>query len=309
MISGKTILVTGGAGFVGSHIADHLVEDNDVYVLDNLTSGDPDNVPDGAELVVDDIRNAGAFDSVPDADVVFHQAALVSVPASIDEPTRSHAINVAGSLNVLEYARDVDARVVLASSTAVYGDASTLPTPESEPITPNSPYGIDKATVDRYARTYHELYGVETVALRYFNIYGPRQGGEYSGVISIFLEKALNDDPITVHGDGSQTRDFVHVDDVVQANLLAATTEHVGEAYNVGTGREVSVRELAETIREVTGSDSEIVYTESREGDIDRSVADLGKAREKLGYVPRVGVSEGLAGFVKSQSEQIPQIQ
>lgn len=310
MIAGQTILVTGGAGFIGSHIADAVVENNDVYILDNCTSGTIENVPAGAELIIDDIRNSGTFDGFPDADIIFHEAALVSVPQSIEEPTHSHAINVAGTLNVLEYAREVDARVVLASSTAIYGEASTFPIPETESISPSSPYGIDKATLDRYARVYYELYGVETVTLRYFNAYGPRQtASDYSGVISIFLEQAMNSRPITVHGDGSQTRDFVHVDDIVQANLKAAVADTVGEAYNIGTGREISIRELAGIIREVIGSESEVVYTKSREGDIDQSVADISKAQEKLGYEPSVSLENGLRSLVISPRLNAPPVE
>ncbi|SFK65324.1 UDP-glucose 4-epimerase [Halogranum rubrum] len=310
MIHGKTVLITGGAGFVGSHLADALVEQNDVYVLDNFSTGKRSNLPNEVTVIDDDIRNANAFDQCPPADIIFHEAALVSVPQSIEEPERSNAVNVTGTINALEYARDVDARIVLASSTAIYGDAEEIPTPESESKKPSSPYGIDKMCLDHHARVYSNLYDVEAVPLRYFNIYGPRQtAGDYSGVISIFLKQALNNEPITVHGDGSQTRDFVHIDDVVQANLKAATTEHVGEAYNVGTGSEVSIRELAETIRDVTDSDSEIVHTEGRTGDIDRSLADLSKARTGLGYEPTLSLEEGLKALVEHKHEELAPVQ
>ncbi|SDM92678.1 UDP-glucose 4-epimerase [Halogranum gelatinilyticum] len=300
MVQGQTVLITGGAGFIGSHLADALVEDNDVYILDNLSTGKPSNLPADVELIRGDIQDTDVFESLPQADLIFHEAALVSVPKSVEEPARSHAINMGGTLNVLEYARDVNARIVLASSTAIYGDADEIPTPEAESKKPSSPYGIDKTTLDHYAQVYHELYDLEAVPLRYFNVYGPRQAaGDYSGVISIFLKQALNDEPITVHGDGSQTRDFVHVDDVVQANLKAATTDHVGEPYNVGTGSETSIRELAETIRDVTDSNSEIVHTDGRDGDIERSLADISKAQSQLGYEPTILLSEGLATLVE----------
>lgn len=295
-LSDKRVLVTGGAGFIGSHLARRLAPDADVVVLDSLESGDPDAVPADATVIEADVRDADALEeAMGGVDVVFHQAALVSVAASVADPTASHATNVDGTIAVLEAARDADARVVLASSAAIYGQPETVPIPESAPKRPQSPYGLEKLAVDHYARLYHDLYGLETVALRYFNVYGPgQQGGDYSGVIDVFLEQARCNEPITVHGAGSQTRDFVHVDDVVEANCLAATTDRVGEAYNVATGSAVSVRELAELIREVTGSDSEIVHTEPREGDVERSRADLSKARSALGYEPSISLEEGL---------------
>lgn len=160
---------------------------------------------------------------------------------------------------------------------------------------PSSPYGLEKLTIDHYAQQYHDLYGLDTVVLRYFNVYGPGQPpNDYSGVISIFLEQALNDEPITVHGDGEQTRDFVYIDDIIQANLLAATTEHTGAAYNIGVGESVTIRELARTIVDVTDSDSEIVYTDDREGDIRHSEADITAAETQLGYNPEVSLREGI---------------
>nr|WP_080506716.1 NAD-dependent epimerase/dehydratase family protein [Halolamina pelagica] len=181
------------------------------------------------------------------------------------------------------------------SSVAIYGEPESLPISEEDAKTPTSPYGIDKWTVDRYAQVYNDLYDTETVALRYFNIYGPRQrGGDYGGVISIFRDQALAGEPITVDGDGSQTRDFVHIDDVVDANLLAATTDHTGAAYNIGRGEKTSIAELAETIRDIADTDSEVTYTEPRPGDIEESVADISKAEEELGFEPTVSLREGL---------------
>ncbi|THE64910.1 NAD-dependent epimerase/dehydratase family protein [Salinadaptatus halalkaliphilus] len=304
-LSNHHILVTGGAGFIGSHLTDHLIPDNDVVVLDDFSSGDRSKVPDDATIVDADIRDTEAVSrALEDVDTVFHQAALVSVAASIDAPTRSHAINVDGTLAVLEGAREVDARVVLASSAAIYGHPETVPVPESAPKTPASPYGLEKLTIDHYARLYHERYGLEAVPLRYFNVYGPGQrGGDYSGVIDIFLEQARADAPITVHGDGSQTRDFVHVEDVVRANVLAATTDAVGRAYNVGTGSSVTVVELAELIRDATDSSSEIVHTGARDGDIDQSRADLSRSRNTLGYEPTVALRDGIADLVAHRTK------
>ena len=299
-IRGRTVLVTGGAGFVGSHIADALVGENDVRVVDDMTNGRTENVPAGATFVEGDIRDdevlARAMEGV---DVVFHQAGLVSVPASVGDPAESQSRNAAATLGVLERARREDARVVIASSVAIYGDPEELPVREDDPKRPDSPYGVDKLAIDHYARLYHEHYGLDTVALRYFNVYGPRQsGGSYSGVIGTFLDQARAGDPITVHGDGRQTRDFVHVADVVRANLAAGHTDAVGRAFNVGTGESVTIRDLADRIREMTAGDSEVVHTDGRDEDVERSRADVAAAHYELGYDPRVPLSEGLRDLV-----------
>lgn len=292
----ETVLVTGGAGFIGSHLVDRLVLNNEVRVLDNFSTGSHTNLNPEAELIETDLRNEAATErALQDVDVVFHQAAQVSVTRSVEQPQESFSNNLAATLNILEQARTNDFRVVLASSCAIYGEPEETPIDELDPKDPTSPYGLEKLTVDRYARLYHDLYDVETVALRYFNVYGPRQsGGDYSGVISIFKEQAENDEPLTVEGDGDQTRDFVYIDDIVHANLLAAETDHVGAAYNVGTGTTVTIRELAEQIRDVSGSNSEIKHVEEREGDIERSQADIGRIRNRMGYEPTVSLSEGL---------------
>ncbi|MFB6113985.1 MAG: NAD-dependent epimerase/dehydratase family protein [Halodesulfurarchaeum sp.] len=295
----RTVLVTGGAGFIGSHLAETLANARpapEVRVLDDLSTGNRDNVPDNATFVEGDVRDEEILSTaMEDVDVVFHQSALVSVEASVDDPRRSHSNNVEGTLAVLEASRSRDTRVIVASSAAIYGEPTEIPVPESHPKSPKSPYGLEKLTADRYTRLYHRLYGIETVALRYFNVYGPRQSaGDYSGVISIFLEQARSGQPITVHGDGSQTRDFVHVTDVVRANLLAAHTDTVGAAVNVGTGTETAVQELAGTISDLTDSGADIVHTDPRTGDIERSAADLSKAESALGYRPTVSLENGL---------------
>ncbi|MFC7223228.1 NAD-dependent epimerase/dehydratase family protein [Halalkalicoccus sp. GCM10025322] len=298
------VLVTGGAGFIGSHLLDALVSDHDVRIIDDFSSGRRENVHPSATVVDGDIRDDRRLSRlVRDVDVIFHHAASVSVDRSIEDPKLSHEVNVDATLSILEAARREEARCVLASSAAIYGQPERIPIDESEPKSPASPYGIEKLTVDHYAHVYNDLYGLPTVALRYFNVYGPRQtASDYSGVISVFLDQARNDRPITVHGDGSQTRDFVHVDDVVQANLLAMETDRVGEAYNVGTGRAISIEELATTVREVTDADSEIVHTEGRPGDVERSRADIGKTRSMLGYEPTTRLEEGLETLVEGPS-------
>jgi len=293
----QRVLVTGGAGFIGGALVDSLRGEADVRVLD--INPDP-NPPSDIEVIEGDIRDPDAVTAAMDGvDTVFHQAALVSVADSVDRPMASHTINATGTLQVLEAAREHDARVVVASSAAVYGDPDSVPVAESASLDPTSPYGVDKLTIDHYTRLYHELYGLETVALRYFNVYGPGQtGGDYAGVIDAFTEQARTGEPITVHGDGEQTRDFVHIDDVVRANRLAATTDTVGTAYNVGTGDTVTIRKLAEKIRASVGGEPEIVHTEAREADIRHSQADISRAREQLGYEPTVDLDRGLDTLV-----------
>ncbi|ELY42082.1 NAD-dependent epimerase/dehydratase family protein [Natronorubrum sulfidifaciens] len=295
-LTGQTITITGGAGFIGSRLAATLAPDNDVRILDDLSTGTARNVPDEATLIEGDVRTSTTVGKALDgADLVFHEAANPSVSRSIDAPLESHSRNVEGTLTVLEAARSDAARVVTASSTAVYGTPETVPVAEDADLNPSSPYGLEKLTADRYTQLYNDLYDLPTVSLRYFNVYGPGQtGGDYSGVISIFLEQATADEPITVDGDGQQTRDFVHVDDVIRANIAAATTEATGEAFNVGTGTSVTITELAETIRELTDADSEIEYVDSRPGDIRHSRADLSKASRLLDYAPEIGLEDGL---------------
>ena len=292
----KSVLVTGGAGFIGKHLVDALVDDNDVRVLDNFSSGSPGALDDRVDLVEGDIRDPDAVErATEDVDVVFHEAGIIDVEESVRNPVGTDDVNCDGTLRVLEAAKEADARVVLASSTAVYGQPTEVPVGESEPKTPLSPYGLQKLGLDHYARLYHELYDVETVALRYFNVYGPGQSNsDYSGVVSVFLERAARGEPLVVHGEGTQTRDFVHVDDVVQANLRAATADVAGEAYNVGTGSSVTINELAELVRDVTNSNVDIVHEDGREGDIEQSEADIRKATDELGYEPTIPLREGV---------------
>ncbi|MFB6202356.1 MAG: NAD-dependent epimerase/dehydratase family protein [Halorhabdus sp.] len=295
-LSGRTVLVTGGAGFIGSHLASALVAGNTVRVLDDLSTGRRENVPDEAELLVGDVRNDATRSAAMDGvDLVFHEAAQVSVARSIEQPLATNRINADATVALLEDARRMDARVVVASSAAVYGQPHSLPITEDSPMTPTSPYGASKVTADHYVRIYADRYGLPTVALRYFNAYGPGQpGGDYSGVISTFREQALTDEPITVEGDGDQTRDFVHVRDVVRANLRAATTDHVGRAYNVATGETVTIDRLARAIKDVLDSQSPVRYVEAREGDIRHSRADTTAARRDLGFEASVDLPDGL---------------
>ncbi|WP_114576269.1 NAD-dependent epimerase/dehydratase family protein [Saliphagus sp. LR7] len=303
-VFGNRILVTGGAGFIGSNIVDALVPDNDVRVLDDLSGGSRSNVPDEATFFEGDIRNDDDLERATDGvDIVFHQAALVDVDESMRRPETTHDINLNGTVKVLEHARRESARVVFASSAAVYGHPTSVPIAEDSPTDPLSPYGLSKLAAEQYVRLYGELYDLSTVSLRYFNVYGPGQlGGDYSAVISTFVEQAMNGAPITVEGDGAQTRDFVHIDDIVRANVLAAGSEASG-AFNVGTGESVSILELAEIVRDAADSESEIVHTDARSGDIDRSRADISALESRLGYEPTVSLATGLERVVESRSE------
>ncbi|WP_336338312.1 NAD-dependent epimerase/dehydratase family protein [Haloarcula brevis] len=299
-VAGRTVLVTGGAGFVGSHVADALCPDNEVRILDDFSTGDRANCPDDATVVEGDIRDEAALSAAIDgADIVFHEAALVSVARSVEDPTASHSINTEGTLAVLEAARRQDARVVFASSAAIYGAPASTPVAETAPKRPASPYGLEKLSGDHYCRLYADLYDLPTVALRYFNVYGPRQsGGDYAGAITAFTEQARAGGPVTVHGDGDQTRDFVNVADVVQANLLAATTDATGEAFNVGTGSQTTIRRVAEVIRDEVAPDAELTHVAPRDGDIRHSVADIDKIVDRLGYEPTVTLADGLRAYL-----------
>jgi UDP-glucose 4-epimerase len=300
--TGQRVLVTGGAGFIGSHLADALVGDNEVVVLDDFSGGFREQVPDAARVVEGDVRDPDVLDRAMDGvDVVFHEAAVVSVPKTVADPVGSDAVNATASLRLLERAREASARVVCASSAAVYGNPEDVPVAERHPLRPTSPYGVQKQSLDAYARIYADLYDLETVVLRYFNVYGPRaEAGEYGDVVSVFRRQARAGGPITVEGSGDQTRDFVHVDDVVQANLRAATAgaDAVGEAYNVGSGESIRIAALARRVRDLADADAEITHVDPRPGDIDESLADVSKARERLGYEPTVDLDDGLASLV-----------
>jgi UDP-glucose 4-epimerase len=305
-------LVTGGAGFIGSHIAHRLLREGyEVVVLDNLSTGSRKNLAAIAErvrLVEGDVRDpATVRDCVAGCEVVFHEAAIVSVPYSVEHPQESHDVNIQGTINVLQAARDAKARrVVFASSAAIYGEEPTLPKVETMCPEPISPYGVEKITGEHYLRTWSKLFGVETVALRYFNVFGPRQDprSPYSGVISIFVDRILGGRPITFFGDGSQCRDFVYVDNVVDANLLAATRPGVsGRAFNVACGKRTTLGELASLIESAAGRNVERSFAEPRAGDIRESVAEIARARAELGYVPSVDVEEGLKRLVQHVRE------
>ena len=314
------VLVTGGAGFIGSHIASALLDaGHDVRVLDNFATGRRSNVQllgDAAELVEGDIQSyERVTKAVAGCDVVLHQAALPSVPRSVQDPLTSNATNVIGTLNVLLAARDHDVRrVVLASSSSVYGPGSgTGPKREDQPTAPISPYATAKLAGEGYARSFHGVYGLETVALRYFNVFGPRQdpNSQYSAVIPNFITAMLSGERPLIFGDGEQSRDFTFVENVVQANLRAIDAPAApGNVYNVACGERVSLNMLAREIREITGAQLEPVYAAPRAGDIPHSLADLSRARRDLGYEPAVSLREGLRRTVEyiEEVELAPQV-
>ena len=296
-------LVTGGAGFIGSHLVDALVAmDCDVTVLDNLSTGHLSNlrhIENRITLYKGDIRNQEILiKASKDCDIIFHQAAVVSVPQTVDHPLDSAMVNDMGTLYVLEAARKNNVkRVVLASSCAVYGDDPDLPKFENMNPKPQSPYAIQKLTGEFYARLYFELYNLETVCMRYFNVYGPRQdpSSPYSGVISIFMTKASDRNSPVIYGDGNQYRDFIFVRDVVKANLLAANgNEAKGKTFNIGTGRYIRVNELWEKISRLVDHNIEPKYEPARPGDIRESVANIDQAKKALGFEPDYSFEKGL---------------
>jgi len=295
-------LVTGGAGFIGSHLTDRLLADgHGVRILDNFSTGKRANIPASGRVSVieGDVADfATVLAAMQDVDRVFHEAAIASVPETVGNPLASAQVNYTGTLNVLEAARRTGVqRMVFASSAAVYGDLPGLPKQEDMPLRPLSPYAVDKLASEHACKIYTQLHGLETIALRYFNVFGPRQdpSSTYSGVISLFNDCLQQDRRPRIYGDGEQTRDFVYVADVVTANLCAMeNAQATGQACNIATGSTVTINELLRTLCRIQGRPFEPDYLPARSADIRHSCADIRRAGEQLGWSPGIGLESGL---------------
>jgi len=307
-------LVTGGAGFIGSHIVERLVGMGErVRVLDNFSSGGLENLRalmDKIDLVFGDLLDQAVVQKAMEGvDVVFHEAALRSVPFSVENPALVNRVNVEGTVNVLIAARDAGVRrVVYASSSSAYGNTKVLPKSEQQLPSPVSPYAVSKLTGEYYSKVFTELYGLETVSLRYFNVFGPRQDptSQYASVIPRFIRWANRGDPLEVHGDGLQSRDFTYIDNVVSANLLAAHSwEGIGGVFNVGQGKAYTLLDLVELLQEILGRELHLLHTADRPGDVRHTLADISQTKLCLGYQPQVSFEEGLARTAKYFSSQI----
>jgi len=300
-------LVTGGAGFIGSHIVEELLRRGvSVRVLDNFSSGKRENLAalrGDLEILEQDLRDEAAVKAATrDVELIFHLAAFISVPQSMLDPQECFETNVAGTLRLLEAARQAGVRkVVLSSSTAVYGDPDKFPTDEETPLRPLSPYALSKQVNELYGRLYTQTFKLPVTALRYFNVYGPRQRPDsaYAAAISIFTRQLVRGQAITIYGDGKQSRDFIFVKDVVNANLLAAESEAAGEVFNICTGYETTLLDLLETLSEISPRQPEVRFEAARPGDIYRSKGSPKKAAEMLGFRAGTSLAEGLAETVE----------
>ena len=304
----KLALVTGGAGFIGSHLVEGLLARGvAVRVLDNFATGRLENlaaVTGKIELLEGDVSNLTTVRSaVRKVDVVFHEAALPSVERSVKNPLESNEVNITGTLNVLLAARDEGVqRVVFAASSAAYGNSPVLPKEETMTPEPLSPYAVSKLAAEQYARIFHELYGLSTISLRYFNVFGPRQDPttQYAGVIAKFITCALEGKPFPIFGDGEQSRDFTYVSNVVDANLLAAEAKVEGAPLmNIAYGERASLNQIVDMLNELTGQNLPTQYSPERAGDVRHSHASLKRAKEMLGYAPKVDLLEGLRRTVE----------
>jgi UDP-glucose 4-epimerase len=301
-------LVTGGAGFIGSHIIERLLQQkHDVICLDNF---DPYYDPKIKERNISPFLESKQFtlirgdildrklllETMADIDVVFHESAQAGVPISTENPLKSHEVNATGTLNLLDAAVKADIkRFIYASSSSVYGTVKYLPFDEEHPTYPVSPYGVSKLMAEHYSRVFFELYGLSTVTLRYFTVYGPRMRPDLA--INIFTRQALKNEPLTIFGTGDKTRDFTYIDDIVDANMLALAKGN--GVYNIGGGHRVSIRELAEKIIEITKSTSVIQYKDSKKGDAEHTFADTSKAWRDLGWIPKTSLDQGLRRYIE----------
>ena len=316
MKSVNRILVTGGLGFIGSHLVDELLRmDKEVYVLDNLSSGILNNLDSNKNnpllhIIRGDTRNINTIlKNISKIDVVFHEAAIASVTKSVIDPKFVFNSNVFSTLEILDYCiKENVKRIIFASSSAVYGNPTEEKLTEKLPCKPSSPYGASKLAAEGYLNAYWETYGLESVSLRYFNVYGPRQSNnEYSGVITIFANKLLKNEPAVIYGDGNQMRDFVHIQDIVQANILAMESKNaIGEVFNIGTGQGTKIINLLDVISQLLGNNEENhIFAPQRKGDINISLASIEKAKSLLNYAPKVSLECGLKSLIKWTEEKI----
>ena len=299
----KKVAVTGGLGFIGSHLVERLNENNDLVIVDNQSSGNIKNIQDLDFSRIDtdfgDITRVNLERIFEGVDYVFHMAAVTSVPQSVKDPMRSNEVNITGTLKVLEAARKCGIKkLIFSSSSAVYGETEILPISEKNPINPLSPYAVSKTTGELYCNVYSEIYKLPTISLRYFNVFGPRQdpNSQYAAVIPIFIYKIINNESPIIYGDGEQTRDFVNVEQVVDANILAAKSKKTG-SYNIGLGKSTTINQLFDSIKESMGKDIEPVHEDERAGEIKHSVANISKAKS-IGYSPKEDFKEKLAETV-----------
>ncbi len=305
----KRVLVTGGAGFIGSHLVDALIARGvSVTVLDDLSTGKRENIAHHdarVNFVEGSVSDPDVvIHAAEGADIIFHLAAVASVPKSIDYPIETHQTNTTGTLAVFDAARKLGiSKVIYASSSAVYGDLPDMPKTEMSECCPKTPYGLHKMIGEAYAKLYHDLHGISSVGLRFFNVFGPRQDASspYSGVISIFKERLENGKPITIYGDGETTRDFVYVADVVASLVVAAEINNGLDVFNIGTGKETSLKTVVAALEKALGVTAEVSYQEERVGDIKRSVASIQKAQKELGWQPQVTFEEGIAQLVQNK--------
>jgi len=306
----SNVLVTGGAGFIGSNLTEALLRrGHSVRVLDDFSTGKKENlIFDKAypslEIVEGDIRDLGTCQKAAEGmEYVFHQGALPSVQRSVEDPVTSNAVNVGGTLNVLLAARERGVRrVIYAASSSVYGDTPTLPKHEEMPPNPLSPYALQKYVGEQYCRLFCQLYGLETISLRYFNIFGPKQDPNslYSAVIPKFIDALIEGRPPVIFGDGEQSRDFTYIENVVQANLLAMSAGRLhGEAVNIACGKRISLNQLVSVLKEILGSKQSPIYQDPRKGDVKHSLADIRKGKGILDYEPKVGIETGLKKTVE----------
>jgi UDP-glucose 4-epimerase len=303
------ILVTGGAGFIGSHLVKALVKaGHSVRILDNFSTGSLENLSDIAgsvELVVGDVRSYDVVEkAVKGVDAVIHLAALIDVAESIEKPDLYFDVNARGTYNIAKACKGVSV-LVLASTCAVYGEPVKLPVAEDHPIVPKSPYAATKVAGEAFIQAYSNLYDYRYAILRLFNVYGPKQSKAYAGVVIEFIKRVSRGEPPIIFGDGEQTRDFIHISDVVEAIIMAITNEKARDVFNIGSGKPVTINQLAKLILKLMGrEDLKPVNTTPRPGDIRHSVADITKAREALGFKPRIGLEEGLQSLITTYTHQ-----